>query len=74
MKVFVMSSISNPASPGSPTQVVAEQPVRAPLLGGIPWTTPGAPAVGSIPITFAAQVRTVPQATVDSVGGRQNRQ
>jgi hypothetical protein len=57
------------ASPGAPVQVVAESPVRAPLAGGIPWTTPGAPAVGSIPLGFAAQVVTVPRAFVEAVGG-----
>jgi hypothetical protein len=72
-KVFVMSSISNPASPGSPTQVVAEQPVRAPLLGFIPWTAPNAPAVGSIPIGADAQIVTVPPSLVNQVGGEMNR-
>ena len=32
-----MSSISNPASPGHPSQVTAQSPIRAPLAGGIPW-------------------------------------
>jgi hypothetical protein len=68
-----MSSISNIASPGSPTQVVAESPVRAPLLGFIPWTAPNAPAVGSIPIGADAQIVTVPNARVDHVGGEMNR-
>ena len=64
-----MSEITNIASPGRPSQVVAEQPVRAPLAGNIPWTTPGAPAVGSLPLGFDAQVRPVPRATVDFLGG-----
>jgi hypothetical protein len=69
-----MSSISNPSAPGAPVQVVAESPVRAPLAGFIPWTTPGAPAVGSIPLGFDAQVVSVPNAFVDRVGGSLNRQ
>jgi hypothetical protein len=68
-----VSEIANPASPGYPIQVVAQSVVRAPLAGNIPWTTPGAPAVGSIPITFATQVVTVPHSLVDRVGGAQNR-
>jgi hypothetical protein len=69
-----MPTTNDPAATGSATIIVSQSPVRAPLAGDIPWAAPNAPAVGSIPITFAAQVRTVPQATVDSVGGRQNRQ
>jgi hypothetical protein len=64
-----MTTISNPSSPGYPQQVVAEQPVRAPLDGFTPWTTPGAPAIGSLPIGYDAQVRPVPQAVVDFLGG-----
>jgi hypothetical protein len=69
-----MTSISNEAVSGRATVITSESPVRAPLLGGIPWTTPGAPAVGSIPLGFAQQVVTVPHALVDSAGGKQNRQ
>jgi hypothetical protein len=68
-----MPNTRDPAATGTSHIIVSESPVRAPLDGFTPWTTPGAPAVGSIPIGFAAQVRTVPQATVDSVGGHQNR-
>ena len=64
-----MTTISNPASPGYPQQIVAEQPVRAPLAGNIPWTTPGAPAVGSLPLGFDAQVVTVPLARQEFAGG-----
>jgi hypothetical protein len=68
-----MSSISNIASPGHPSQVAAESPVRAPLLGFIPRAAPAAPAVGSLPIGADAQIRTVPNALVDSTGGKLNR-
>ena len=41
-----MTKITNPASPGSPQQVTAESPIRAPLLGSIPWSNHAAhPAV-----------------------------
>jgi hypothetical protein len=69
-----MTVITNPASPGAPTQLWAEAPVRAPLAGNIPWTAPNAPAVGSIPLGYDAQVVTVPNARVDQVGGALNRQ
>jgi hypothetical protein len=69
-----MSSISNIASPGHPTIVVSEQPVRAPLDGFTPWTTPGAPAVGSLPLGYGEQVVTVPNAVVDFLGQPMNRQ
>jgi hypothetical protein len=65
-----MPNTNDPAATGSAKIIVAESPVRAPLLGFIPWSTPTL----SIPIGNDAQIRTVPQATVDSVGGRQNRQ
>ena len=68
-----MTVISNPSAPGAPSQVVAEQPVRAPLDGFTPWTTPGAPAVGSLPIGFDQQVQTVPNAVVDFLGQPMNR-
>ena len=64
-----MSSISKIASPGAPSQVVAESPVRAPLLGFIPWTAPNAPAVGSIPIGYGAQVIPVSIARQEFAGG-----
>jgi hypothetical protein len=60
-----MSSISNPASPGAPSQVVAEQPVRAPLASNIPWSTP----TFSIPLGNVPQIRTVSNAAVDQAGG-----
>jgi hypothetical protein len=66
-------TISNPSAHGTATTVVSEQPVRAPLDGFTPWTRPGAPAVGSIPLGFNQQVVTVPHSLVDRVGGAQNR-
>jgi hypothetical protein len=73
-KYLTMPNTRDPAATGASHIIVSESPVRAPLDGFTPWTSPNAPAVGSIPIGFAQQVRIVPQATVDSVGGRQNRQ
>jgi hypothetical protein len=74
-----VSSISNPASPGAPSQVVAEQPIRAPLLGNIPWAGHDAhPAV--VAHTDRAgypprdtHVRPVPASVVDAAGGPMNR-
>jgi hypothetical protein len=68
-----MSTDTNPASPGYPQPVVAEQPVRAPLDGFTPWTTPGAPAVGSLPLGFAEQVVRIPDSVVDFLGQPMNR-
>ena len=67
-----MTTITNIASPGAPVQVVAEQPVRAPLDGFTPWATPGAPAVGSLPIGFAEQVVRIPDSVVDLLGQPMN--
>jgi hypothetical protein len=64
-----MSSISNIASPGHPTRVVAEQPVRAPLAGNVAWSTPTL----SIPLGNVAQIASVPNACVDAAGGKLNR-
>jgi hypothetical protein len=62
-----MTVISNPASPGAPVQIVAESPIRAPLLGNIPWSNHAAhPAVTG---PTGAEVRTIPQAIVDAAGG-----
>jgi hypothetical protein len=66
-------TISNPSAHGTATTVIAEQPVRAPLAGNIPWTRPDAPAVGSLPLGFNAQVVTVPNDLVAAVGGEMNR-
>jgi hypothetical protein len=75
-----MSKDSNPTSPGAPSQIVAEQPVRAPLLGNIPWANHAAhPAVVG-PTDRAGfpphdtHVRPVPQSVVDATGGKLNRQ
>jgi hypothetical protein len=68
-----MANNTNPASPGSATPVTAESPVRRPLDSFTPWTTPGAPAVGGIPIGFDQQVQTVPNAVVDFLGQPMNR-
>jgi hypothetical protein len=69
-----MSKDTNPASPGAPTQVVAEQPVRAPLLGNIPWANHSQhPAVVGA-VGPNSHVRPVSQALVDATGGKMNRQ
>jgi hypothetical protein len=62
---FQMTILTSPASPGAPQQVVAESPVRAPLAGFIPWSTPTL----SIPIGNEAQIRTVSNAAVEHAGG-----
>jgi hypothetical protein len=74
-----MSKITNPASPGAPTQLPAESPIRAPLAGGIAWAIHAAhPAVvgptdspGFPPRDM--HVRPVPAAVVDAAGGKMNR-
>jgi hypothetical protein len=70
-----MTKITNPASPGAPVQIVAEQPIRAPLAGGIPWANHSQhPAVVG-PTDRAGwpphdqHVRKVPDALVDRTGG-----
>jgi hypothetical protein len=70
-----MTAIRNPASPGAPSQVIAEQPVRNPLAGGIPFRSHATnPAVVG-PTDRAGfppqdqHVRTIPQAMVDAAGG-----
>jgi hypothetical protein len=63
-----MSEITNIASPGRPTPVTAESPVRAPLAGFIPWTTPTL----EIPLGFDAQVRPINASVVDLLGGKNN--
>jgi hypothetical protein len=70
-----MTIISNPASPGYPTQVVAEQPIRAPLAGGIPWANHSQhPAVAGFPVAQPgsrdAHVQAIPTAVVDALTGR----
>jgi hypothetical protein len=69
-----MSSISNPASPGRATNIVAETPIRAPLAGGIPWANHAAhPAVVG-PVGPDSHVRGVPHSVVDATGGVLRRQ
>jgi hypothetical protein len=70
-----MSKDSSPASPGYPTQVTAESPIRAPLLGNIPWANHAAhPAVVG-PTDRAGfpprdtHVTMIPAAVVDATGG-----
>jgi hypothetical protein len=70
-----MTVIRNPASPGAPSQVVAEQPVRAPLLGNIPWQNHSQhPAVVG-PTDRAGypprdtHVTMIPASVVDAAGG-----
>ena len=64
-----MTVISNIASPGAPTHVVAESPVRQPLAGDIAWSTPTL----AVPIGADAQIQRVPNAVVDRVGNPLNR-
>jgi hypothetical protein len=72
-KSFAMSQDSNPASPGYPSQVVAQSQPRDPI-GGIPFTSHAQnPAIGGIATTFGTQVVTVPHAVVARVDGAQNR-
>ena len=77
-----MTKITNPASPGAPTQVSAESPIRAPLAGNIAWSNHTTnPAVAGWPVSQPgwpvsptdAHVKPVSQATVDAVGGKLNR-
>jgi hypothetical protein len=69
-----MTVITNPASPGAPSQVVAESPIRAPLLGNIPWANHTAHPAVTGPIGADAHVRPVPQSVVDATGGKLIRQ
>jgi hypothetical protein len=65
-----MSSIQNPASPGTPVQVIAQSQPRDPIAG-IPFTSHAAnPAVGGIATTFATQVLPVSAAMVEFAGGK----
>jgi hypothetical protein len=61
-----MTAVSNPSAPGAPVQVVAEQPVRAPLDGFTPWATPTL----AIPLGADAQVRPVSAAMQEFAGGK----
>jgi hypothetical protein len=74
-----MTVIRNPASPGAPSQVVAEQPVRQPLAGGIPFHNYATnPAVVG-PTDRAgypprdSHVTMIPAAVVDATGGKLDR-
>jgi hypothetical protein len=70
-----MTSISNPTSPGAPTQVFAETPIRAPLAGGIPFRNHAEHPAVTGPVDRAGypphdqHVRTIPTAVVDVIGG-----
>jgi hypothetical protein len=65
-----MTVITNPASPGAPSQVIAQSQPRDPI-GGIPFTSHAAsPAVGGIATTFETQVRPVSPAVIAAVSGR----
>ena len=69
-----MSEIKNPATPGRPSQLVAQSTPTAPLDGGKPWGSPlNHPALAGFANTADAQIRTIPQAIVDAIGGKQNR-
>jgi hypothetical protein len=62
-----MSTDTNPASPGTPQQIVPTPPVRDPI-GGVPFTNRVTnPAVAIFPTTT---IRTVPQALVEFAGGK----
>jgi hypothetical protein len=64
-----MTTNHSPASPGSATAITSESPVRAPLANDVVWHTQAL----NIPIGNVAQIRTVPDARVDSVGGKLDR-
>jgi hypothetical protein len=70
-----MSKDSSPASPGYPTQVTAESPIRAPLLGNIPWANHAAHPAVVYPTDRAGypprdtHVTMIPAAVVDATGG-----
>jgi hypothetical protein len=73
-----MTVITNPASPGAPSQVVAESPIRDPLAGGIPFTNHATnPAVAGWPVSRPGwppsandgHVVSVSQAVIDAAGG-----
>jgi hypothetical protein len=67
---YTMTVISNPASPGAPTQVAPTQPVRDPI-GGVAYTNRVTnPAVAIFPTTA---IRTVPDALIDFAGQPMNR-
>jgi hypothetical protein len=64
-----MTVITNRASPGAPSQNFAEQPVRNPLAGGIPFRSHATNPALTGPIGTDAQIRTIPTAIVDAAGG-----
>jgi hypothetical protein len=69
-----MTVITNPASPGAPSQVIAQSQPRDPI-GGIPFTSHAQnPAIGGIATTFGTQVVRVSNDLVAAVGGAMNRQ
>jgi hypothetical protein len=74
-----MSKDTSPASPGYPTQVVAESPIRAPLAGNIPWAGHDAHPAVTGPVDRAGwpphdtHVRPVSAALVDATGGKIDR-
>jgi hypothetical protein len=69
-----MTTITNIASPGAPTQVVAQSTPTAPLDGGKPWGTPSQhPAAAGFANTAATQIVSLPDALIDRAGGQMNR-
>ena len=74
-----MTVIRNPASPGAPSQVVAESPIRAPLAGNIPWANHAAHPAVVAPTDRAGfpprdtHVTMIPAAVVDATGGKLDR-
>jgi hypothetical protein len=66
-----MTVITNPASPGAPTQIGAVEPVRNPI-GGVAFTNRVEnPSLAIFPTTT---ITTVDHALVDRVGQPMNRQ
>jgi hypothetical protein len=66
-----MTVITNPASPGAPTQIGAVEPVRNPI-GGVAFTNRVEnPAVAIFPTTT---ISPIDHSLVAAVGGAMNRQ
>jgi hypothetical protein len=64
-----MTDTSSSNVHGAPARVTAEQPIRAPLVGGIPWANHAAHPAVTGPIGADQHVRPVPQKVVDAAGG-----
>jgi hypothetical protein len=67
---MLMSEITNPASPGRPSQVVAQSTPTQPLAGNAPWGSPSQhPALAGFANTADAQIQPIPQSVLDAAGG-----